>query len=214
MILDYLFFKQDICYICKDVEEDNYICPACLSRLNFLDGTFNLSKGRVYYPLFYNNMIKSVIKRFKFEKETFLVKPLGLILYEYVKTKDELMDVDYLSYVSMDPKSLFDRGYNQAYLVCKELASYMKKDVICLVEKTKKTKEQNKSDISERKTNLKSTYRAVKGLDINKKKILLIDDLVTTGATLEVVSDAILEEYQVYLKYLTITSSRIGEDYD
>ncbi|MDO5026722.1 MAG: hypothetical protein Q4E50_02700 [Tissierellia bacterium] len=124
------------------------------------------------------------------------------------------MDVDYLSYVSMDPKSLFDRGYNQAYLVCKELASYMKKDVICLVEKTKKTKEQNKSDISERKTNLKSTYRAVKGLDINKKKILLIDDLVTTGATLEVVSDAILEEYQVYLKYLTITSSRIGEDYD
>lgn len=214
MIFDYLFYKQDVCHICKDNTTQNYICPDCLERLEFVDGEFKLSNGIVNYPLFYNNVIKSIIKRFKFEKETHLVKPLALILYEYIKTKPQLMDIDYLTYVGMDSRSLFERGYNQAELICRELSQYLGKETISITHKYKKTKEQNKSNLFERRSNLSSSYKSEKGLDIDGKKILLIDDLVTTGATLEAVTEAISREYDVEIKYLTITSSRIGEDDD
>lgn len=215
MVLDYIFYRQDICHVCKDTITEDYICSDCLDKLDFIDGDFELTKGRVYYPLFYNNMIKSIIKKFKFEKMTYLVKPLGLILYEYVKTKPELMEVDYLTYISMDPISEFDRGYNQAELLCRELAKYMGKEVILLVKKIKKTKEQNKLDIGQRKKNLRQdNFKPVSGLKIDGKKILLLDDLVTTGATLEVVTSSIEKEYNLDLRYLTLSSSRIGEEDD
>lgn len=214
MIFDYIFYRQDLCFVCKEEQTDNYICPSCLSKLEFTEGRFDLASGRVYYPLFYNNMIKSIIKGFKFEKKTYLVRPLGLILFEFAKNIPDLMDVDFLTYVGMDPVSQFDRGYNQAFLLAEELSNYMNKPIIEIATKVKKTKEQNKSSAKERKSNLSLSYSCKKDLDINGKKVLLIDDLVTTGATLEAVSKCILDQYEVDLKYLTLTSSRIGEEDD
>lgn len=214
MIYDYIFYRQDSCHICKNNITKNYICQDCLDKLEFLDGNFKISKGIVYYPLFYNNVVKSIIKRFKFERQTYLAKPLALIMYEYIKTKPHLMEVDFLTYVDMDPKSLFERGYNQADLLCKELSQYLGKEVISIAKKKKKTKEQNKSNLLERKNNLSSSYKAEKRLDLQGKKILLIDDLVTTGSTLEAVSKAILEENDLEIKFLTLSSSRIDEKGD
>ena len=213
-LFDYLYFRQDSCHICKEELSENYICPSCLSKLEFLDGNFEISFGMVNYPLFYNNMIKSIIKEFKFNKKTYLVKPLSLILFEYMKRKEDLMDADLLTYVSMDDRSLFERGYNQAYLICKELSKLSGKELIAITKKKMRTKEQNKSNLLERKRNLSSSHEIIKGLNIQGKKILLIDDLVTTGSTLEAISKIILDEYDVKLRYLTITSSRIGENDD
>ena len=213
-IRDFLFYKQDSCHICLNEVTSNYICPSCLDNFEFTDGSFDLDQDKVYYPLFYNNFLKEIIRKYKFEKQTYLVKPLALILFEYIKTKKELLEADYISYVPMDKKSEFSRGYNQAKLLAEELGKYLGLPVIELFQKTKKTKEQNKLSVQERKINLKSSFAVINPCQIKDKRIILIDDLVTTGNTLKSAKRVIEKNYQLNLSFLVLSSSRIGEDND
>ena len=214
MIFDFIFFNQEYCYICKEDKTENLICNSCLERLEFIDGSFLVDNKPVYYPIFYNNYIKEIIKAFKFHKKTYLVKPLAAILFKYISQKKELKDIDLLTYIPMEQGALFDRGFNQAYLLAKELASLMDVEVVSLIEKNKKTREQNKVSLTQRKENIKNSFQGVKDCNSYGKNVLLIDDIVTTGYTLIEASSAIQINNNVNIKFLTITSSRIGESDD
>lgn len=214
MIFDFIFFNQNYCYVCKDEKTENLICSSCLERLDFIDGNFLVDNNRVYYPLFYNNYIKEIIREFKFHKKTYLVKPLAAILFKYISQKEELKDIDYVSFIPMEQRALFDRGFNQVQLLANELADLLDVEVISLIEKNKKTREQNKVSLTQRKENIKNSFRPIDDCNIDGKTILLIDDLVTTGNTLREASQTILINNKVNIKFLTITSSRIGEDDD
>lgn len=210
MILDYLFYNQNICLVCKQAYTDNYICQDCLSRLDFIDGDFDLQEGRVRYPLFYNNYLKELITRYKFYGHTYLMKVFALILYQYFIEHEDQLRCDYIAFVAMDAKSKFKRGYNQVELLARQLSVYTGIAVVDCLAKVVKTKEQNKLNTYDRKDNLKKSYKAVEGLDLDGRRILMLDDIVTTGNTLRVVRDALLENYRVKINFLTITSSRHG----
>jgi len=209
MILDYLFYNQRTCHICKEEYTEKFICKDCLSRLEFIDGNFELGQKTVHYPMFYNNFLKDVIKRYKFQGQTYLVKPLSLILFEYFNNKFEGIKIDYISFIPMDKKSEFKRSYNQVKLLAQELSKLTGIKLIQVLEKCRKTKEQNKLSIEERKYNLKASFKAVENLDIKGKTILLLDDLVTSGNTLKSASEVIESVYDVNLIYMTLTSSKL-----
>ena len=209
MILDYLFMRQDTCRICLEERADSLICQSCLDRLEFIDGKHEIEGGIVYYPLFYNNLLKDLVRAFKFQGKTYLLKPLGLILYEFYKEKEDILRADYISYIPMNRKAIFKRGYNQAQLLAEELSNYTGIRLLETVDKVKPTKEQNKLGVKDRRKNLLGSYRVRKGLSLEGKTLLLVDDLVTSGSTLEACGQAILEEYSCQLKYLTLASSQI-----
>lgn len=209
MILDYLFMDQAICRLCLEERADPFICPSCLDRLEFVDGKHEIEGGIVYYPLFYNNFLKELVKGFKFQEKTYLTQPFGLILYEFYKIKEDILRADYISFIPMNRRALFKRGYNQARLLAEELSMYTGLGLIELVDKVRPTREQNKLGIKDRRKNLLGSYRVRKGLDIEGKTILLVDDLVTSGSTMEACGQAILDEYPCNLKYLTLASSQI-----
>lgn len=212
MILDYLFYNQRICHICKEEYTDKIICDDCLSKLEFIDGNFEFDEKIVYYPMFYNNFLKDTIKKYKFQGYTYLVKPLSLILLDYYKKKFANVNIDYVTYIPMDKKSEFKRSYNQVRLLAEEFSKLTGIEVIELIEKTRCTKEQNKLSIEQRKHNLKSSFRAIGNLDISGKTILLLDDLVTTGNTLRTASEVIERSYEVDLIFMTLTSSKLDLD--
>ncbi len=210
-MINYLFYSEDYCKFCLEEKSNSYICDNCIERLEFIDGSKILENGNCYYPLFYNNYIKNIIKKYKYEDSTYLVKPLAEILYKFYLSKG--LDYEYISFVPMINKDEFVRGYNQSYLLAKELSEYLDIELIDLVEKIRVTKDQNKIDRFERKKNLENSFRVYKNLDIDNKKILIIDDLVTTGATFDTIAKEIKSVYDVEISLLAISSSKIDTDY-
>ena len=95
------------------------------------------------------------------------------------------------------------RGFNQAELLAEELSGYTGIPVDSkLLEKGKATRSQKKLDATERKKNLREAFRVVG--NPSGKRILLIDDVYTTGSTMDVLSRALLEKGASHVFFLTL----------
>lgn len=211
---DYLFYSNDYCLVCKEEECQKSICSSCLSHLEFVDGRFKLENSTCYYPLFYNNFIQQIIREFKFNNKTYYVFVLAEILQEFMLNTPELQDVDYISYIPMTRFDEFNRGYNQAKILAQTLADLLQIPCLQVLEKVKRTREQNKISLQERADNLSGAYGIISECNLENKKLLLVDDLVTSGKTMDTAIATIKDSYQVDVVGLALTSSRIGEDDD
>lgn len=211
-MLQYLFYSQEYCHLCLETKSETFICQDCQERLVYVNGDRELEYGECFYPLFYNNFIKSKIKQFKYKSDTYLVKPFVEILYNFVNQSN--LKFDYISFIPMYIKDEYKRGYNQSYLLAKYLAKALDKPIIDILSKSKATKHQNKLDRKERLHNLENAFQIKRLEGLNSKTILLVDDLVTTGSTLNVVSKLILENYDLNLIYLVLASSKVEGEVD
>lgn len=209
MISDFLFYSDSYCMICGQEKSENLMCDNCYSNLDFIDGCFPLDGAVCYFPLFYNNFIKEIIKDFKFEKKTYLLKPLADILMGHIKKMG--LSFDYIAYVPMHRKDLYKRGYNQSELLAGYVAEKLGFKLISPVDKIHKTVEQNKLGRDARKNNLLNSFRCNKSCKLENKGILLIDDLVTTGATLNQIIYELRKNFEIDIVCLTLSSSRIGD---
>ena len=124
---------------------------------------------------------------------------------------------DCIVYVPMTKKSLNARGYNQTKLLAKAVSKRTNTPVIYdAVEKVKDTAAQKGLTRRERRENLKGAFKAVKRESLAGKSVLVIDDVLTTGATADEVCSAILKAgaAQVYfasvasVEYKTIPQSK------
>ena len=99
-------------------------------------------------------------------------------IFEKIKKYDKIITVP------ISKKRLKTRGYNQSYLIAKEIANQTNLELVnnCLI-KTKNIKEQSKLNKEERKQNIQGVYELKNQQLIENKKILLIDDIYTTGST-------------------------------
>ncbi|WP_077533623.1 ComF family protein [Massiliimalia massiliensis] len=94
-----------------------------------------------------------------------------------------LADFDLVTAVPMTGKKKRGRGYNQAAVLAKSVAFYLEKTYQDLLEKIKETKPQHTLSATERKYNLKDAYKVKNPEMIKGKDILLVDDVLTTGST-------------------------------
>lgn len=211
-IRDYLYYNQTYCLFCKEEKALNLICKNCYDSLDLINGEFNMDNSICYYPLFYNNFIKRIISDYKFGKNTYLAKPLALLMYKFIKDEELIGKVDYISYIPMDPKSEYRRGFNQVKLLAEELSTLLDLPVISILYKNRRTKEQNKLSFEARKDNLKGSFSLVKDCNISNKIVLLIDDLITTGTTMEEAIKTISSLDRVEVIGLVLASSRIEEE--
>lgn len=206
-LTDYLFYSNEYCKICLNEKSKSNICKNCIERLEFIASNRKLELGTCYYPLFYNNFIREIIRKFKYEKATYLVHPLAEILYKFYKSLN--LEFDYISYVPMYADDEYERGYNQSYYLAEEFSKLSGIKLINIVNKIKKTKHQNKIDRNERTKNLSESFKIIKGMNINGSRVLIIDDLVTTGSTLNIISNVINDIYNLELTFMAITSSKV-----
>ena len=199
LILDVLFPK--FCLNCQ--REGNYLCQDCQELLEISGFHQNYpaqNLGDLYFAVDYKNtLIKKIIKLFKYEP---LVKELGKTLSSLVITHFQLMDqkpnfypgpklgrgsADFILIpVPLGKKRLKWRGFNQAEELGKELAVFFRIPLIsnCLV-KIKETFPQVKLTDEARKENVKGVFSIENKELIKNKNILLIDDVYTTGTTLQ-----------------------------
>lgn len=97
----------------------------------------------------------------------------------------EITSSDFIIPVPLHKKKLKERGFNQSAVFAREVSKYLhipcKEN--CLLRK-KYTQTQTKLDAEERQTNVSNAFGIHNGKEINNCKILLVDDLITTGATM------------------------------
>lgn len=184
-------------------------CPWCGAVLGFAPGCscqkqvealrlpgapLNLDKeGQIhgnitaaYACFWYEEPISTAIRRVKFHDDVASIQALGTELATLCAASRVLENVDVLVPVPVSGKTLKKRGYNQCALladtVCKQAGVHMIADVLC---KPVDTKHQMDLTRDERMTNVKGAYAITPGKTVNGLRVLLLDDVITTGSTLD-----------------------------
>lgn len=188
-ILDLLFPK--FCFLCK--REGSYLCRDCLATFE-ISGFHQKHKTQylsdLYYPSNYqNHFIKKLIQNFKYEpfiKE--LAQPLSSLIIEHFQLMENQPNFkDFILVpIPLDKKRLKWRGFNQAEEIAKELSKFFKIPLFNnILIKIKGTLPQVDLSEKERRENVKNNFLVKNKNLIQNKKILLIDDVYTTGSTME-----------------------------
>lgn len=188
LILDIIFPK--FCFNCQ--REGDYLCEDCQSTLE-ISGFHQKypvqNLNDLYFAANYKNpLIKNLIQRFKYEpyiKE--LAKPLSSLIITHFQLMDNKPNFSdfVLVPIPLTRKRLKWRGFNQAEILGKELANFLKIPLIlnCLI-KTKETPPQVELADEERKENIKGAFWIKDKKLIKNKSVLLLDDVYTTGSTM------------------------------
>ena len=209
-----LFPTNNLCYLCKETTEliNDYICDDCFSRLEIIHREIKLDAPFIntgYYTLIYNRYMRKIIGDYKFNGKSYLYKPLAELMLRTIKEKKIIESVDLILYMPAHRRKEAKRGYNQSEL----LATYIGKQLNIEVShnnliKIRHTKDQNKLDRIERLNNLSNSFKVKSKEEIRDKRILLIDDIITTGTTMSECSKELIKNEARVVYGLALTSSK------
>jgi len=171
--------KNLICQRCgmplEDGGEHCYICRKDPRKYHF-------DKMRSVY--LYRDPLRSLILKFKYLNRTFLAKDFALYMCEEMRLHNFYKDVDFIVPVPVNILRKIKRGYNQAELLADEISLKMNIPVLKKVLFRRRiTKPQFKLSKFERFENIKNSFFVKNRSILKNKTILLIDDIVTTSAT-------------------------------
>jgi ComF family protein len=140
---------------------------------------------RAFSPCLYEGVIKELIHEFKYKGKNHLAKPLSKIITDFIKEYD--FPIEYLDLIIPMPlykTRLREREFNQAEILGRHIASEFNKDLAPdLLIRRRPTKTQAELPVDKRFLNVKESFSVVKGDVIKGKNMLIVDDVLTTGAT-------------------------------
>jgi ComF family protein len=143
-----------------------------------------------YAAFAYGGAIARAIVRYKFESRPDLSRPLGDLL---VRALPVDLEANLVVPVPLHPTRLAERGYNQAALLATRLAQHLSVPLSALaLARTRNTPKQTSLERTARLANVADAIRARPNSRLSGARVLLVDDVRTTGATLSVCSRALL----------------------
>ena len=150
--------------------------------------------SELIYAFKYEGLIRKLILDFKFNDKPYLYKTFVNFLLKNEKIFENIKKYDKIIPVPISKKRYKERGYNQSELIAREIERQTKLEMLnnCLI-KTKNIIEQSKLNKEDRKRNIQGVYTLKNGQLIEGKSILLIDDIYTTGSTVNECSKILLE---------------------
>lgn len=203
-VLDLIYPKR--CIFCNEVvEKDVVVCDKCEKALpefrNHYPQFTRYGKIKCVSPFKYLGPPKTAIWVFKFRYAKNNAKFLAQYMIKTIKRHYSNIKFDYIAYVPSNRNKKRVLGYIPVEELYKEIAPefglFEEKPIIL---KIKKTKEQKKATYWERLKNLKGAFAVSKDFDLKFKTILLIDDIKTTGLTIDTTAKVLYESgaKQVY----------------
>ena len=172
-----------VCGICGKIDR-NALCKKCELQLRKLDELENKFFDEVMYEFKYEGLIRKLILDYKFNEKSYLYVTFVKFLLKNKKLFENIKKYDTIIPVPISYKRYKERGYNQSLLIAKEIAVNTDLELLnnCLI-KTKNIIEQSKLNKEDRAKNISGVYILQKKELIENRKILLVDDIYTTGST-------------------------------
>jgi ComF family protein len=196
----------EVCgYMFKSKQGDNRLCEACISSPK----CFRFARA----PVVYDRAFMSLIHSFKYRSKIQLAKPLGGLLCYAFQRWWHKEDLDMVMPVPLHSSRFKRRGYNQAFLLIdawKKIAAETMPDSIGLrfneriLVRNRSTVPQTGLGRSERMANMKNAFDALEPRIIRGRRILLIDDVYTTGATANECARELLNSGAQFVDVLTV----------
>lgn len=167
------------CLVCGKPALLGKIHPECQNRKTHLAGLLVAAD-------YHKKSVQSLIWNLKYQSASDITETLSLLLTDFLVSQDLL---DYFAAglvipVPLHKKRLRLRGFNQADLLARHLASKLGLEFRAILKKTRNTPRQVDLSRAERQQNVENSYFAPEHSSLRERKILLIDDVATTGATL------------------------------
>ena len=185
-LLDLLFPPK--CPFCGGVQDALRICPDCEKSLPWTEEAHGLRELRggllCAAPLWYEGSVREAVHRFKFHGGVTAAGPLGELMAQTAAERFS-GEFDTVSWVPVSAKRLRKRGYDQAELLARSACRRWDVKPVRLLEKIRDNPAQSgMTDAAARRANVEGVYRAAEPESIQGRRILLVDDICTTGATL------------------------------
>lgn len=179
-----------MCGICGKLNQ-NFLCQKCNNTLKN-QAKFNVENFQkkekyfkeLLYIFKYEGIIRKTILKYKFQEESYLYKTFVNFILKNQKFFEFIKSYDTIVPVPISKKRYKERGYNQSYLIAKEISKKTKLELQnrCII-KSKNVIEQSKLNKEEREKNIKGVYEIIDKENLQNKRIILVDDIYTTGNT-------------------------------
>ncbi|MDO9565881.1 MAG: ComF family protein [Candidatus Desulfaltia sp.] len=201
--------KPPMCPVCgimfKSREGEDHVCGECLTSPK----RFRISRS----PGIYDREFMAVIHCLKYKGKIQLARPLGILLFSAFISFWGINSIDIIVPVPLHIKRFRKRGFNQAYLLVRDWKriaenlnidlSNIKIDKDVLI-RNRWTDPQTGLDRKKRMTNIKNAFSVNDQAVIKNKRILLVDDVYTTGATANECAKTLLSGKAEYVDVLTL----------
>ncbi len=187
-VLDLLFPPK--CPFCQKILDDPRapLCPGCQGKLPWLEGRagerrIDFADG-CWSPLAYDGLVRSAVHHYKFHRVRALGDPLAVLMAQCLAGRLP-QGADLICWAPLSKERFRQRGFNQAELLAREIGRMLSIPAEPLLEKVKDTGPQ--SDLEEesaRRANARGAYALLPGVSLTDRRVVLVDDVVTTGSTL------------------------------
>lgn len=220
----YALFFPATCCVCGGHLSNNeeLICIRCLYELpktnyhiykenpvaTVFYGRVNIQAATSFFHFVKSSKYSSMMYKFKYKGN----KEIGIVLGRYfgrnIMDSPFFSDIDIIVPVPLHRKKLKIRGYNQSECIARGMSLSMKKEVVCdSLIRNEFTPTQTRKSRIDRWMNVKGKFRVVNPLVIANKHILLVDDVITTGATLEACAEELLKIEGVRVSIATLAKA-------
>ncbi|HOQ24282.1 MAG TPA: ComF family protein [Bacillota bacterium] len=220
---------------CPELQEE-ILCPRCQEAIPFIQPPVCLRCGRPLRlaaanpchecagrPLFYQSAravglykdyFRQIILALKYFGRLELAEPLGGLLAARFEDEPELCRTQAIVPVPLHLHRLARRGFNQAELLARAMAKTVRRPVFSdTLERIKATKAQNQLTLEERRSNVAGAFVAANTGQIRGRRVLLVDDIMTTGFTVSECARVLLAAGATEVHVLTLAVGVVEEQW-
>ena len=185
-VLDLLYPRR--CVFChKLIEKEDALCPDCRRKYSIMSSERHIRKipgtAGCFAPFLYEGDVRASLLRYKFQGQSGYAKVYGEFLSKCID--ENAISCDIITWVPLSRRRLRSRGYDQARLLAEEIAGHYELPCAPLLRKLRNNPAQSRTgNAAKRKANVADIYAVINEDQLRGKRVLLVDDIVTTGATL------------------------------
>jgi ComF family protein len=187
--------REHFCFLCE--EDLHFTYFEKYPDYTVADQVFwgRLKIENVYALLYYEEKTstRKILHNIKYNEGKELAHFMGIMMAKKLKSNPKYADIEVLIPVPIHSKKKFSRGYNQSLLIAQGVSEELGIPILDVLYRKTHDKSQTRKSKDERYKNVKGKFALKKGALIGIKHVMIIDDVLTTGSTLEFASRAIYE---------------------